>query len=88
MTATIRLTRYRNGERRISTPIHVQAADVSDALRTASRMVDGLVQGDPEGSYEIVSVEMTGFHGTVCDGSRWFETSAELTARLATQPQQ
>jgi len=78
----VHLTRYRGHERRISVAIHLQAGSFADAVRVANNMVEGLKQGDPEAEFEIVSVEATGYSGVRCDGSRWFETAEELSARV------
>ena len=81
MTVRIHFTRYRNGERRISTAVHGHADDIFGGLNKAQSMLEGLRQADPEGQYDIVSVEMAGFVGIRCGGSRWFETNEELAAR-------
>lgn len=82
ITASVVFTRYANGRRRISEPQPMSARDFADAVSRAQTVLIGMKAADPQSSFEIVSVEISGYQGEVCKGAHMFETADEMSARL------
>lgn len=78
----ITLSRYKDGQRRLSTPQWVGATDFDDAVRRANMILIGARGIDPDADFDIHGVEQYGSHGIQCDGVLLFETQEEFSARL------
>lgn len=75
----IRLTRYKNGERRQSSAYHVQTADFEHAVERANDFVRGAREADLDAEFEIASIRADGLGGETCP-FQW-QTQAELDGK-------
>ena len=78
----ITLSRYKDGQLRLSTPQWVVAVNFDDAVLRANMILIGARGIDPDADFAIHAVEQYGSHGTQCDGVLLFETAEEFSARL------
>ncbi len=63
----IQLTRYKDGERRQSSEIHITAHNFQHAVQRASDLLEGNQLADPKGDFEIASIRCEKLGGPICD---------------------